>query len=314
MLWGTLVHLGTNMWRDIDNFKGAGKKTYEDAGSSSMRLDKKLWDEYMIKLSESGCNTIVMDVGDGIVYKSHPEIAIDGSWSREEITAELEKMHKMGFEVIPKLNFSTTHDVWLKEYSKMVSTDTYYKVCKDLIDEVCEIFKPRFVHIGMDEEVYENQKDYTYVVIRQNDLWWHDLYYLVECVEKNGARAMMWSDYARNNPEEFIEKCPKSVVQCVWYYFDKFGENLDPVCECRVRAFDNLDKAGFDIFAGGSIEYFDDNMKLLTQYCAKNLSKEHMFGFIQTTWEAVEEKWRDALWRGIDTLKDSKEWYESEVH
>lgn len=26
MLWGTLVHLGTNMWRDIDNFKGAGKK------------------------------------------------------------------------------------------------------------------------------------------------------------------------------------------------------------------------------------------------------------------------------------------------
>ena len=52
------------------------------------------------------------------------------------------------------MNFSAYHDLWLQEYGKsLISTPEYYKVCKDLIDEVCELFEyPEYFHLGLDEE------------------------------------------------------------------------------------------------------------------------------------------------------------------
>lgn len=310
-MWSTLVHLGTNLWYEEGNYSGGERKTWKSPASPDLRFDRATWDAYLLRLREKGTNTIILDVAEALVYQSHPELAVNGSWTREEMLAELSRLNDMGFEVIPKLNFSSTHDTWLKEYSLMVSTPVYYQVCKDLIDEVAEIFKPRYIHLGMDEEVYENQKNYDYVVIRQNDLWWHDLYYLVDCVEKNNARAMIWSDYARHRPDEFVEKCPKSVVQCVWYYFNEFGENLSPVCEVRVRPYEILDRAGFDQLPTGSVEYFDENLELLVKYCSEHVSKEHLLGFMQTTWEAVQPEWQDMLNKGADTVEAARAWYES---
>ena len=34
----------------------------------------------------------------------------------------------------------------------MLSTTVYRQFCADLIKEVCEVFKPRYFHLGMDEE------------------------------------------------------------------------------------------------------------------------------------------------------------------
>ena len=164
MIKATLVHLGTNMWYEVGNDRPDAKKTWEIGASNKLRFDYNLWVEYSEKLKQCGVNTIVLDVGDGIVYDTHPELKIEGSLTKEEMKAELDRLYGMGFEVIPKLNFSTCHDVWLKEYSKMVSTKWYYQVCADLIDEVCELFKPKYLHLGMDEEVYENQKQYDYIV------------------------------------------------------------------------------------------------------------------------------------------------------
>ena len=310
-MWATLVHLSTNMWFEEGNTRGGCAKTWRRPASPVLRLDRKVWDEHILQLKESGVNTIILDVGDGIVYQSHPEIAVEGAWTREMLLAELSRLDELGFEVIPKLNFSTTHDTWLGEYAKMVSTSVYYQVCKDLIDEVCELFHPRFLHLGMDEEVYENQKDYDYVVIRQEDLWWKDFYYLVDCVEQNGVRAMMWSDYARHRPDEFVEKCPKSVVQCVWYYFREFEEPLEPLYECRVRPFEIMEKHGYDQLPCGSVEYFEDNLELLAKYCVNKISKEHLLGFAQTTWAAVEPEWVEMLQQSADTVKAVREWYEN---
>ena len=309
-MWATLVHLSTNMWFEEGNYRGNNPKTWRMPAWPELRWDRTTWDAYMVQLKESGVNTIVLDVGDGLVYESHPEIAVKGAWTVAEMKAELQKLDAMGFEVIPKLNFSTTHDTWMKQYARMVSTPEYYQVCRDLIDEVCAIFNPRFVHIGMDEEVYDNQKDYDYVVIRQNDLWWHDFYYLVDCVEKNGVRAMMWSDYARHRPDEFVAKCPKSVVQCVWYYFDKFGDNLEEMYEVRVRPLDILSKYGYDQLPCGSVEYFEENLELLVQYCHERVDKAHLLGFMQTTWEAVQPQWTDMLTMGCDTVNRSRKLYE----
>lgn len=185
----------------------------------------------------------------------------------------------------------------------MVSTETYYRVCRDLIDEVCALFHPEILHLGMDEEVYENQALYDYVVIRQNDLWWRDLYYLVDCVEKNGVRACIWSDYARHKPQEFVEKCPKSVLQCPWYYFNAFEGELSEENKIRVAPFKILSEAGFDILAGGSNEYFAENLSLLHQFSKKNIREEAYLGIIQTTWAMTTEEWRAQIFAAAELMK-----------
>ena len=301
-----LIHIGTNLWYEVGNHHGEGGKVWQSAAEEKMRFDKELFYELIEYLPACNVNAVVLDLADGIVYNSHPELAIEGSLTRAELTEILAKLKGLGIEVIPKLNFSTCHDVWMKDYAKMVSTKIYYEVCKDLIDEVCEIFRPEILHLGMDEEVYENQSKYDYVVIRQNDLWWHDLYYLIEQVEKHGVKACLWSDYARHRPQEFVEKCPKTVIQCPWYYFDQFEGELCESNKIRVEPFKILGDAGFAILAGGSVEYFEENISLLHNHCKKYLSKESYKGIIQTTWAPTTGPWRKELFRAAELMKDLK--------
>ncbi len=308
-IMATLVHLSTNMWFEEGNERGLYESTYRRPASPTLRLDRDLWNKYMKELREAGNNTIMIDLGDGFVYRSHPEIAVKDAWSREELEAEIKKLRNMGFKLIPKLNFSTTHDYWMKDYAKMISTPEYYKVCSDLISEVCEIFEPEYFHIGMDEEDYEQQKDYDYVVIRQAETWWRDLYFLAGEVEKHGARAVMWSDYARHRPDEFIEKCPKSIVQAVWYYHDKFYGELEELYACRVMPFKRLSDAGFDILAAGSNCITEDNLPALVKYVKETVPEEKLIGFCQTTWEAVTPKWEGILYSANKAVKKAIEAY-----
>ena len=305
---GILIHLGTNLWYEVGNHRDEdgeeGRKVWKSAASESMRFDKKLFDEWIAYLPECGINTVVLDLADGIVYESHPELAIEGSLNRQEVLDIIESLRAKGIKIIPKLNFSTCHDVWMKDYAKMVSTEIYYRVCRDLIDEVCALFQPEILHLGMDEEVYENQAKYDYVVIRQNDLWWHDLYYLVDCVEANGVRACIWSDYARHKPQEFIEKCPKSLIQCPWYYFNVFEGELSDENKIRVAPFQIIGGAGYDLLAGGSNEYFKENISLLHDFCKKHIAEEQYVGIIQTTWAATTEEWREKLFEAAELMRE----------
>ena len=310
-LWATLVQIGSNLWYDEGNTKCDCSTTYHSPAMPYLRFDRDTWDKYVMDMKNSGLNAIVIDLADAMIFDSHPELAIEGSFTKDEMRRELDRLNDLGFEVIPKLNFSTTHDVWLKEYSRMVSTPTYYKVCSELIDEVCELFEPRYFHIGFDEEGLDCQAKYDYVVIRQNDLWWHDLIYLAGCVEKNGARALVWSDYARHRPDEFVEKLPKSVIPVNWYYFKDYGEGISEEMRIRVAPFDILEKHGFDQFPAGSIVYFKENMELLVKYCKEHISEDHLLGFMQTTWEAVEPH-RMALFEdGTAAMVRAKHLYES---
>lgn len=306
-MWATLVHFGTNMWYDVcDKGHEAFTKLWEIPGSDEMRLDKDVWFKYMDYLKQSGINTLIIDIGDGVIYDSHPEIAIKGSWTKADFVSELERLKNMGFMLIPKLNFSSCHDIWMKEYSRMLSTPTYYKFCEDIIDEVCEMFKSPYFHIGMDEEDYETQKHYSYAVIRKGELWWNDLYRIIKAVEKNGCRPIMWTDYMREHPEEFLEKCPKSVIACNWYYMNNFGENRSRDDEIRIRPFELLEQHGFDQFPGGSSCFSDENFASLTEYCKKTISDEHFLGMLQTTWTMVTEPWYETLTHAADLVAEAK--------
>ena len=174
--WGSLLHFGTNMWSDVVPQRWGNLKTKEELGTIAaadhLRFDEGLWREVTGKMQGIGMNRVVIDVGEGIVLPSHPELAVKGSWTPDRMRAELKRLRGLGLEPIPKLNFSTAHDIWLKEYSRMISTPTYYKVCADVIRDVCEIFdRPALFHLGYDEETPGHQAQYEFLVVRQGDLW-----------------------------------------------------------------------------------------------------------------------------------------------
>ena len=144
-------------------------------------------------------------------------------------------------------------------------------------------------------------------MIRQYDQWWEDLRRISGYVEANGARAMMWSDFAREHTEEFIQKCPKSIVQCVWYYFTLFEGELPYANQIRIRPYKALAEAGFDVMASGSLAYEDQNLACLARYCVDNVPHERLLGFLQTTWESVTPEWEELLRRSASSVEEIRQ-------
>ena len=206
----------------------------------------------------------------------------------------------MGLEPIPKLNFSAGHKAWMGPYQRMISSKKYYEVCRNLINEVCDIFeKPRLFHIGMDEEDFKNQVYQQNVVIRQKDLWWHDLYYLVDLVEKRNARAWVWSDLAWSKQEEYMKKMPKSVLQSNWYYKNAFSNDV-----MEVKYYEALEKYGFDQVPTGSNHSTNQNFKLTVDYCKKVISPQHLKGFMQTVWRPTLMQCRERHLEAVQQVKE----------
>ena len=272
-----------------------------------LRFDEAVWRKVTAHAAERGMNMVVIDIGEALQLKSHPELAVKGSWEIERFRTELTRLRGMGLEPIPKLNFSTCHDTWLKIYHRMVSTPTYYKVCADVIREVWEIFdKPRLFHLGYDEETSGNQAYYGISVVRHGEQWWHDFLYLSGVVEKLGCRPWIWSDYCWRHPDEFVKRMPKSVLQSNWYYGTTFENEADPHQKTRAMAYGLLEKAGFDQLPTGSNCYNNQNLGLTVSHCRKIIAPERLKGFMTAPWCATRPDRMEKMINSINQLMDAK--------
>ena len=277
MLWANLLHLSYNMWGDWD--RPAAASPYYNA-RPYLRFDDAFWDELITAMVKAGLNGVVLDLGDGVLYDSHPEIAVKNAWTPQRLRKEVKRLRDAGLEPIPKLNFSAGHDTWLGPYARMVSSEPYYKVCADLIAEVIDLFdKPRLFHLGMDEEQAKHQKNFEIAIVRQYGLWWRDLRFLVEQVEKGGARAWVWSDYVWEHPEPFYEHMPRSVLQSNWYYGGDFSTDQKPAA-----TYVELDKHGYDQVPTLSNWHTPDNIARTVDFCRKNVAPERLKGFLLAPW------------------------------
>ena len=61
MIYGLLIHLGRNMW---------------DTPADHLRFDETVWRETTEKMGRVGADMAVIDTGEGLVYPSHPELAV----------------------------------------------------------------------------------------------------------------------------------------------------------------------------------------------------------------------------------------------
>lgn len=293
-IWGDLIHLGMQMW----------EKTYDD-----LQFDEAVWEKLVARMAERRLNTLLLDLGEGVVYPSHPELAVRGSWTAERLRREIARLKALGIEVLPKLNFSTAHDAWMKDYGRMVSTPEYYRVCADLVRDVCEMFdRPRLFHIGYDEENYRCQRGHPVMTVRQGDLWWHDFLKLVGEVERNGSRAWIWSDFIWHHEEEFLRRMPKSVMQSNWYYWPCFDlskrgdERLGDPEQFKQRAYLKLEKAGYDQIPTGSNWNNDTNFGDTVRFCRANIAPERLHGFLTAPWTETKPSDLEKGLRAIDQV------------
>jgi len=323
-----LLHLGHNMWcdwfpADLDMKAITADYDQSRVPDAVLRSKDELWRKATDHAAAKGLNMLVVDLGEGLIYPSHPELSIQGSWTPERMRAEIARLNALGIEVIPKLNFSTTHNGWLKQYRRMLSTPTYYKVCEDIIADVAEIFDtPRFFHIGFDEETahhQDNSKRCLYISVRKGEFWWYDFLHIVRTVEKNSMRAWTWSDYGWDHPD-YYTRCPKSVLMSNWYYDESYGgfelaENKTQ-CKKRLQGFYDLDKAGFEQVPCGTNWSgwkrrqlkigADDVIGKLVKVCRRDLSKNLLKGFMMAPWASCDtQEHLDFNLKGIDLFAEA---------
>ena len=281
-MWAYLLHLGDNMWGDpaidVENTKNFPELLTDDV----------VWRQVVDFLPAQGFNTVLVDVGDGMQYESHPEISVKGAWSKDKLRKELDYMRSIGLTPIPKLNFSAAHDSWLGEYSRMLSTSIYYKVVRDVIMEVAEVFDyPKFFHLGMDEEEAKIQSGLTYITVRQRELLWHDFKFMFDVCEEVGARPWIWADLCWDEKyrDDFMKRMPKSVLMSNWSY-GPVKKNADgSYRSVGYEAYRMLEAAGFEQMpCCSTIEGWDKSPYETMQLGKEEIAPERLVGYLTAPW------------------------------
>ena len=290
-VWGFMLQLSDHMWEDENSVRGDWYITKKYCENIDTELP--VWDKTVAFLGERKFNLVLIDVGDGLKYESHPEVSAPNAWDKDFLKKKLDEMRALGLEPIPKLNFSAGHDTWMKKYRRMISTPEYYTFCADVIKEVCEVFGyPRFFHLGCDEEIASMQKTHEMITIRGKDLWWHDFFFLCRECEKYGARPWIWSDYLWHNEELFLQNMPKSIIQSNWYYqpFSNWKGSIYVHRDRPIACYELLDKHGYDQIPTGSTWSCTQNLYQTMAHGKEKLSDEHVVGYLTAPWlHTIEE-------------------------
>ena len=290
-MWVYMIQLGANMWA-----KPGEKRPYytdkEDRYKESIATDKEVWRKVVDFLPGCGFNTLLIDIGEAIQYDTHPELAIPGAWTKEEMREELARLRSIGLTPIPKLNFSCCHNAWMGEYAYMVGTETYYRVCKDLIEEVIELFDtPEFFHLGLDEERFDLQQRFPFAVIRTPHQQIEDANRLFKICLDKGVRPWMWIESrcieSFGGEEYFRTHIPKEVLISNWFY-----HNVNkPQYKDRVELYKKLGEWGYEQVPTSSTYNYRLNSRQTMRYCKENVKDESLAGFMTACW--IFTDWED---------------------
>ena len=295
-IWAYLAHFGMKLWQRRDHY-------------TDLKVDDSMWLSMTERMAERKLNVLVIDLAEGMVYPSHPELAVKGSWTPERMRDEIVRLKKMGIMAIPKLNFSASHDHWLGKWRPYLSTPEYFRVCREVIADVAEVFDeaPLF-HLGYDEETFfiQDVNKFPYVRLRRGDLWWKDFLWFVDEVQSYGMRPWIWSDYCWAHKDEFLARMPKSVLQSNWYYDREFDTSkLKERQRVEVETYAALDKACYDQIPCGSTYTCDENFGRTIAHCKSVVKPGRLKGFFMAPWYyRTQEDKREKILKSIDIVGD----------
>lgn len=282
-IWAYYIKLSDHFWSDETTVEGGmfPGKAYDENND----IDFEVWDEVVSYLGEKKYNMLLIDIGDGVKYESHPEISAPNAVSKQFLKEKLDAARALGIEPIPKLNFSTCHDTWMKDYRRMVSTSIYRKVVVDLIDEMSELFDtPSLFHLGMDEENDKLQTRNEISIIRHEKVLWEDMNIMFDACRKNHVRPWVWSDYYWEHPDLFAKYMPHDVVQSNWFYRRFLNYGADTPQYKRMMAYYGIRDLGYDQIPTCSQIAESANTIHTVKFGKKELENGHLLGFLTAAW------------------------------
>lgn len=294
IMWAYLAQHGMKLWER--------RKHYTD-----LKVDESMWKSMTDRAGEVGVNVFVFDLAEGMVFPSHPELAVRGSWEPERMKDEIARLKSMGMIAVPKLNFSTSHDHWLGKWRNYLSTPEYFESCRDIIRDVAEVFdeSPLF-HIGFDEENFAIQdvNRFEYKRLRTGNAWWNDFLWFVKEVEGYGMRSWIWSDACWDKPDEFVSRMPRSVLQSNWYYRSEFNpDKHEGRTKKRLETYAKLDKHCYDQVPCGSTFVCRENFGLTVSHCRKLIKSDRLKGFLMAPWYyRTQEDNRAKIMESLDVM------------
>lgn len=286
-MWAYMIYLGSNMWAK----KGEVRPYYVDPErqyKETMVTEKDIWRKITDFLPGCGFNTLLIDIGEGVKLESYPQLAIPGSWEKQELKEELIRLREMGITPIPKLNFSTCHNAWMQDFSYMVGSEPYYRMCEETVSELIELFDtPEFFHLGLDEELVQTQLYFPITTVRTPQKQLEDANKLFKvCLEK-GVRPWMWIDLPAidsfGGEESFQQNIPKEVLISNWFY--GFLYRSKPVKEAEL--YKKLGEWGYEQVPTSSTCLRNLNTRQTMKYCKENVEPSSIRGYLAAPWQST---------------------------
>ncbi len=301
-IWAFLIHLGSNMWAK----KGTtwGRKIHEeDFGyKEEMFCDREVWRKVTDFLPAQGINTLLIDIGEGLLLDSHPEIATKGAWTKAEMKAEIERLRGIGLTCIPKFNFSCRHNAWMGEWAYRVGSPEFYQMCRDIVEEVIDLFDtPEFFHLGLEEEVPTQNDDIN--VCRAPDKKIEDALDLFDVCHKKGVRPWIWLDVESfGGWEKFCERIPKDVVVSTWHYGNIHNTGDPKTAPKDAYYIKELDEYGYEQIPTSSTWAWHCNSKDTMNYGKMYCENGTVIGYMTASWMLTCERKLHALYNDAYTF------------
>ena len=158
------------------------------------------------------------------------------------------------------------------------------------------MFKPKHFHLGMDEETAEHQYNLDYVVLRQYDLWWHDLYFFLDRVQGEGVTAIVYGDRMWGRSEDFIKGMPTTPIIA-----NRYDGQLDPE---KLSSYETLAKDTYRQLPAYVGEPNAQNLSMLDEYTKKVIPDDKLLGCILIADAVCVPSRRDEIFAAADAVKN----------
>ncbi len=272
-------------------------------GSSDFRVLKKLIDSAI----NAGINTICIELEQAFKFESHPEISASWAIEKEKFHDLVEYLRSRQVAFIPLLPTFSHIDYILDAHPEFRELNSnvhciyapgLYEFLFELTDEIIEVFKPNYFHIGHDEALssYDPRKRHSVFNCskcrekKPHEIFVSDINKFHKYFSSRNIRTMMWSDsmldpdafkdasFAQSGcyggiPDELcnaIDLLPKDIIMCDWHY--------EPAREFPTINY--LQEKGFKTIGCPKYEL---NSFLFTNYAYRNRT-EKFIGMMGTSW------------------------------
>ncbi|MCF8318712.1 MAG: family 20 glycosylhydrolase [Sphingobacteriaceae bacterium] len=240
-------------------------------------------------------NYIIFQLKKNVQLSSMAGIASTSAWTKKEFVELVNYAKAHNLKIVPEINFLTHQQHLFSDPALLYTKQTYnplnknvYQLGFKIIDELCELTKPEFFHIGHDElyGLTLSTKNTSEKVLPAK-LFLYDVKKLNTYIQAKKIKTMMWGDMFLNAADfpdmnyhpmhanaaykNLLPQVPKNIVICDWHYFDK--KSFSSVAYFKENGF----------LTFGATWWRADCTNAFTNYLYKNIPFEKS-GLITTTW------------------------------